>query len=319
MAFRDSAEPMMHAYPRCAVLLAVFNGMRYIEEQIKTILNQTQVEVTLFINVDSSSDGSENWLEQLAAKEKRIVLLPFGLSFGGAAKNFFYLIKEVDFSSFDFIAFADQDDLWLEDKLHKAVMVLADPSFDAYSSNVIAFWPNGKKILIDKAQPQKNWDFMFEAAGPGCTYVFSLKLMTAIKACLSSYWEQVQTVTLHDWFCYAFARAQGYHWFIDPYPSMLYRQHDKNQVGVNLGLKAYSARLRLIKSGWWLTQAQLIAEIVEVNHPFINKGSKINRFDLIRLAMRAAQYRRSLSEQLIFFCMCIVFVIRRTKQSESST
>lgn len=40
-----------------------------------------------------------------------------------------------------------------------------------YSSNVTAFWPANKRKLVSKAQPQRTSDFMFEAAGPGCTYL----------------------------------------------------------------------------------------------------------------------------------------------------
>ena len=82
----------------------------------------------------------------------------------------------------------------------------------------------------DKAQPQADWDFLFEAAGPGCTYVFTRDLVIALKASILTNWNEVQNVSLHDWYCYAFARSQGFKWFIDPRPSMNYRQHERNQV-----------------------------------------------------------------------------------------
>ncbi|WP_207385043.1 glycosyltransferase [Legionella fairfieldensis] len=296
--------------PKCAVLLAVYNGMQYIEEQVQTILNQTGVCVTIFVSIDVSSDGSEEWFSNLAERDPRIVLLPYGVKFGGAAKNFFRLIRDVDFSQFDYIAFSDQDDLWYLDKLYKASVFLKKNAFHAYSSNVMAFWPNGRKMLVNKAQSQKTWDFLFEAAGPGCTYVISVKLMSAIKERLIKNWDIVQQVSLHDWYCYAFARANGYQWFIDPAPSMLYRQHGKNQVGVNTGVKAYLNRIKQIKNGWWLTQAYLVASLVDLgSHSFVKSWSKLGRVDLLRLATCAFQCRRRLQEQLFFFFICLTLAI----------
>src|SRR5690606_1482765 len=130
---------------------------------------------------------------------------------------------------------SDQDDIWFEDKLARAIGILRRSGSVAYSSNVIAFWPSGRRMLIKKSQPQKKWDFLFEAAGPGCTYVMQADFCTALQQCVCVQWDSVQTVFLHDWFTYAFARANGYQWIIDDKPSMLYRQHADNQVGVNEG------------------------------------------------------------------------------------
>jgi len=47
-----------------------------------------EVELTLFVSVDSSSDGTERWFDRLAENDARVVLLPHGRHFGGAAKNF---------------------------------------------------------------------------------------------------------------------------------------------------------------------------------------------------------------------------------------
>ena len=56
---------------------------------------------------------------------------------------------------------------WFKDKLIRAVSAIEENNCNAYSSNVTAFWPDGKEALIDKAQPLRKWDYFFEAAGPG--------------------------------------------------------------------------------------------------------------------------------------------------------
>lgn len=299
-----------HGVPNCAVLLTVYNGVLYLEEQLVSILNQTDVEVTVFVSADVSTDGSEALLDKLALENSRIVLLPHGIKFGGAARNFFRLIRDVDLTGFDYVAFADQDDIWHQNKLSRAVSLLQASAYDGYSSNVTAFWPDGRRKLIHKAQPQTRWDFIFEAAGPGCTYVMSGALMGAIKKGMMKHWDALQSVSLHDWFCYAFARANGYQWYIDPEPSMLYRQHDKNQVGVNFGFKAYLHRLKKMNNGWWLSQANLIAHLVGLgDDPFVKSWYRLGRPQLLRLAANAFRCRRNFKEKLVFLSACLAFAV----------
>src|SRR5690606_18556225 len=131
-----------------------------------SILGQVSVEVTVFVSVDVSTDGTERWIDQRALEDKRIVILPHGQHFGGAARNFFRLVRDIDFSSFDYVSFADQDDIWFEDKLMQAIDMLRESNATAYSGNVLAFWPDGRRMLIEKSQRQRKWDFLFEAAGP---------------------------------------------------------------------------------------------------------------------------------------------------------
>ena len=294
---------------KCAVLLAAYNGIQYIAEQVESIFQQINVDVMLFISVDLSTDGTLEWVTQLAKENSNVKLLPYGERFGGAAKNFFRLIKDVDLSSFDYVAFADQDDRWNLDKLARAINVLKDSDYSAYSSNVIAFWPDGKQRLVVKSQPQTRYDFIFEGAGPGCTYVIDIQLMSKIKEHMLLHWDLLQEVWLHDWFCYAFARTKNYKWFIDPVPSMDYRQHINNQIGAKKGLKAYLSRFRYIRSGFWFKQILLIARLVEFKSINFNELESFNRSKLLSLSFKARQCRRRKSDQLFFFFICWLMIL----------
>jgi rhamnosyltransferase len=296
--------------PRVAICLAAFNGMRWIEEQLNSILAQLSAHVTVFVSVDKSSDGTEQWVDRRAEADRRIVVLPHGQRFGGAGRNFFRLLRDVDFSGFDYVSFADQDDYWFETKLVRADEVLRRTGADAYSSNVIAFWPSGRRMLIDKSQPQKKWDFLFEAAGPGCTYVMKVKFAQALQARVREQWGEMQQVSLHDWFAYAFARASGYRWIIDEQPGMLYRQHAGNQVGVNEGWQALLRRAHKIWDGWWLGQAALIAQLVGMSEdPFVCSWQAPSRLAALKLAFRAVECRRRTRDQVLFALSCLTLVI----------
>lgn len=296
--------------PAIAVCLAAFNGTRWLPEQLNSILGQTGVSVTVLVSIDRSTDETEAWFDQCALADSRVVLLPHGEKFGGASRNFFRIMREVDFSRFDYVSLADQDDIWLPDKLLRAHEMLLSTGADAYSSNVIAFWPNGRKVLIEKSQKQVQWDFLFEAAGPGCTYVMRRELACAIQDLLQNRWDDMQQVGLHDWFSYAFARANGYRWVIDDFAGMLYRQHEKNQVGVNLGWQASLHRARKIFSGWGLAQSALIAELVGLgDDPFVKRWSGGSRAGLLWLALHAWQCRRRLRDKIIFALSCMALCV----------
>ena len=79
--------------PKIAVLLAAYNGMQWIAEQIDSILNQEHVDVTIFISVDLSTDGTYEWCQALQVRNPKVVVLPYGDKFGGAGKNWLILNK----------------------------------------------------------------------------------------------------------------------------------------------------------------------------------------------------------------------------------
>ena len=292
-------------HPKVAVLLAAFNGMQWIEEQLNSILCQVAVDLTIFISIDPSSDGTEDWCAAYASKYPQICVLPAAGKFGGASRNFFRLLRDVELELFDYIAFADQDDIWHEDKLQRAIHCLQSMRIHAYSSNVTAFWPDGRLHLLDKAQPQVKWDYLFEAAGPGCTYVLSKYLSVKLKAAVIENCSLIDTVSLHDWYFYSFARSRGFQWYIDPRPSMLYRQHERNQVGANKGLMSLIARYKTIHNGWWFNQVRLIVSLVgKENDPFVATWLEMRGGQLIKLSLHAWQCRLRTRDKVLFFLIC---------------
>ena len=295
-------------HKKIAVLLASYNGVKYIKEQIDSILNQKEVDVTIFISDDLSTDGTIEYLQEIYKGLENIVYLPSGSKFGGAGKNFFRLIRDVDFSSFDFISFVDQDDIWYEDKLIRAIKTIEDKQLDAYSSNVLAFWEDGKEMIINKSSSQARYDYLFEAAGPGCTYVLKKDLAIFLQKFICDNWEDVNKVELHDWFIYAFARENNYKWHIDEKPSMRYRQHTSNQVGANDGLKAKLKRLKKVFSSWYREEIIKIIKVLRLENKYkfskyiLNK-SYINNLLLLKYSF---EFRRNKKEKLFLSLLILL-------------
>ncbi|MCF8157088.1 MAG: glycosyltransferase [Rhodoferax sp.] len=296
--------------PSVAVCLAAFNGVRYLQQQVDSIFDQAGVQITLFVSVDRSTDGTEEWFSKLQTNNTRVVLLPFGESFGGAAQNFFRLLRDIDFAAFDYVAYADQDDIWLPGKLIRATGKMAQTNSDGYSSDIVAFWESGRSTYIKKSYSQRTWDYLFESAGPGCTFVMSQKLALELQSTVRQNGQTTAGVGLHDWFTYAFARAHGYRWIIDDYASLMYRQHDTNQVGVNSGWAAFVWRARRVLSGWGLSQSRLIASLVgQTDHPFVRRWSAGSRWGLLALAFAASHCRRKPLDRVLFVASCLALAL----------
>ena len=126
------------------ILLAAFNGATYIRKQLKTILNQTFKPFKILINIDQSRDMTESIVQDFAKIYPEIQTLNSNKRFGSAASNFIHLLKNTDLTEAEYFAMADQDDLWKEDKLEKAIQKLQQ-GYEGYSSNVEAFWDDGQK------------------------------------------------------------------------------------------------------------------------------------------------------------------------------
>lgn len=250
--------------PRALVLLAAHEGTPWLDEQLATVLGQVGVDVTVLVSVDrgrdgtddGTDDGTEALVDRWARDDDRVRALPHGEHFGGAAPNFLRLVAQASYDGHDVVALADQDDVWLPDKLARAVGRLDAEGCDAYSSDVWV-WDAGRTLVaLTKSQPQTEWDHLFSSAGPGCTYVLRTATMVAFQRWLAGH--DVSGIDYHDWLLYAWARENGHPWTIDPRPSMLYRQHGHNQLGANRGRAALRRRLHDLTGDWYVDQVARI-------------------------------------------------------------
>jgi rhamnosyltransferase len=292
--------------PRIAVALAAYNGMLYLPEQVSSIINQEGVDLVIFVSVDISTDGTEQWVLRKAQQDSRVVVLPLGQKFGGASANFFRLLRDLDLSGFDYFSFADQDDIWSKNKLKRACQKLMENDSDGYSSNVTAFWPSGKQALVYKASPQRQLDYYFESAGPGCTYVMRRSLAVEIQKTARTQRHILEQVVYHDWFSYAYARSHGFKWIIDDYSGMLYRQHASNQLGANSGFSSFLRRFKQVISGEATEQARLIA--CAAGGKGGNRIAELlsgGRLQMLKLALLSPRCRRQSRDRVYFLASCL--------------
>jgi len=289
------------------VLLAAYNGEQFISQQLQTVLNQTNKPYKILINIDQSDDKTESIVQGFAKKNPEIQILNLNKRFGSAAANFINLIIYADLTDINYIALADQDDIWKEDKLEKAIQKL-EQGFDGYSSNVQAFWEDGQKKIIKKNQPQQKFDHLFESAGPGCTFILTKELALKLQQFLKN-GRFNQLDNYHDWLIYAFARTHGFKWYIDSYPGVDYRQHSLNVFGANVGIKAFISRTNRVLAGEGVDFAFQLMKELKVQDPFIQSLFPISRLNFLKLALKAKCCRRRFLDQIYFFFVCILLAI----------
>lgn len=303
--------------PRVVVLMATYNGLPWIDEQVDSILAQQGVDVHLRISDDGSTDGTLERLRERASADPRIEVLAPRRGPAGVTANFLHLFTTWAPTSDVCVAFSDQDDVWHPDKLRRQVSLLDRKHVDAVSSNVVSFDERGRRRLVVKSQPQVRWDHVFEAAGPGSTYLFSPDLHRRLLVALTSV--DHSRIGVHDWFLYALSRGMGARWFIDRSPTVDYRQHGSNVQGENAGLTALGVRLRHLRSGFYREQFELTANAaLTVGRGIVSDDDVRDLGDLLcdleetslrarwRVARRWREIRRNHREGLELGIGCLV-------------
>ena len=259
MAFKSEFD----CAPKVAVLLAAYNGEKYIEEQLRSILCQNGCEVTVYISLDRSDDGSESLISRIASESRNVIFLRYGDAFGAASKNFFRLFLDVNFDDYDYVALSDQDDIWLPDKVIRGVSAIKNRKVSGYSSDMTAFWPDGKKVRLKKSYPQKKYDHFMESGGAGCTCLIPSSVAFDFSQFLIRHPRDVDKVDYHDWLLYAYVKEKYGSWYIDDKSLILYRQHSGNEIGMNAGSSATLKRVKRVQSKWYRSQVSLVSGLIQ--------------------------------------------------------
>jgi len=290
----------MNNNPSVAVLLAAHNGIRWINELIDSIFHQKEVDINIYISVDISNDGTYELCQNLAEKNINISVLPYGNHFGCAAKNFFRLIIDKNLNGYDYISFADQDDIWFEDKLIDAINKLKASNSDGFSSDIISYWPKfNKRIPLKKSQPQKKYDHWFESPGPGCSYVLSIKSYNLFRKFILNNKRFLGLINSHDKLIYTFYRHNDIKWIISANAKIFYRQHENNEFGANSTIKSKWNRIKKIKNNWF--KNEVINQYELVTNKKFNQFIKSEKLTLQIFNLR----RKKLHSFIVWFLLCI--------------
>ena len=302
-------------YPKVAVLLAVYNGEKFIEKQIISILSQKNVDIDIYISLDKSSDGSFEICAYLEKKHPNIFFINKNEKdiFGSAAKNFYSLFISVNFERYEYISLSDQDDIWKPFKIFNGYNFIYNSNYMGYSSNVRPFYRKKLLKVIDKSFPQTEFDYFFEGGGAGNTYLISQKVAISFQNFLKLNYDKILKINHHDWLLYAYTRSKFGSWYINKKVYVLYRQHNKNELGTNFTVKGFIKRLRTIFNGYAIDQARLIYNILDIDNEFMNKIFKKNYIAGFYQIINFYKFRRSPMGKIAFIFVGIINIFRMNK------
>lgn len=214
--------------PSVAVLMSTYNGQRFLKEQIDSVLSQNNVCITLFIRDDGSKD---NTLKIIELYKKQVIFLQ-GINIG--VGNSFMKVLSFSGQNFDYYAFCDQDDIWLPQKIYKAICMIHRYNEPVcYCSNQTLVDSHGN-IIKERYTDEIDTGYMRILCNnqvTGCTMVWNKKLQTILISAERFPSYEILRKRIHDVWVAMVASVTGILVY-DKNSYILYRQHENNVVGV---------------------------------------------------------------------------------------
>jgi len=237
------------------ILLATYNGEKYLAEQLDSILSQTHTQWRLLIRDDDSSDSTLDIIQEYIGRyPSQIILIQDNEKNLGAYQNFARLLQE---ASSDYVMFCDQDDVWLETKIEETLKVMIDnertdtpllvhTDLVVVDEKLQTLHPSFvKKMRINVKRDRFNQLLMRNIA-TGCTMMINRPLLDLILPL-------PEKGVIHDWWIVLVASIYGHIIYLDR-ATILYRQHGNNTIGASQ------------ESGWEYIQEEFDFKTIELIH-----------------------------------------------------
>lgn len=279
---------------RILVVMSTYNGERYIKEQIDSIFNQQGVYCDLLIRDDGSADSTVKIIKDYQKKYSNRIDLVNGNNIG-FAKSFWSLLQ-IAKDNYDFYAFSDQDDVWMDKKLIRACDMLDNCKDD---SNYLLY-ASAMDVVDEKLNHMYYQTFNDLKIGfgsaltrqrlAGCTMVFNNKLFNYVKK------HDLSNTDLftHDMMLYYLCILIGGRVLYDDCPSIYFRRSSDSLTlqGKSIIKKANSIfsifskdkniRFRKVEYLYNLISAEISPKIIDEFQTILNYKDSIR--NTIRLA-----------------------------------
>ena len=217
------------------ILLATYNGSKYLHEQLDSILSQSYGNINVIIRDDGSSDNTVMIINEYEEKDNRVKLLNDNLGNLGFVRNFEELMKN---STSEYLMFSDQDDIWYNNKVEtsytriKAIEEIngkSCPILVHTNSKIMNYETRTKSLFISDCAKNSSFEnsfFNFFVQGSTMLINESLKREALPFS---------KEVYLHDRYLHLIAEFIGVRAYIGM-PTMDYRQHSNNEIGSRVNI-----------------------------------------------------------------------------------
>ncbi len=214
------------------IVMATYNGEKYVREQLDSLLVQTHENLTIEVCDDGSTDGTVAIVEEYAKRDKRVSLYRNAKN-QGYVKNFLEGIKRCQAP---YVMLCDQDDIWQRDKVEqtlaemiqaerempdKPVLVFTNAvSFDSDTGKELGLFHETSHLNVKKVDTAH---LFMENKCIGCTMMMNRAVLPFLN-------ELPEEIRVHDWWLALICSHFGVIRYI-PKVTLRYRQHEGNQIG----------------------------------------------------------------------------------------
>lgn len=301
---------------RVCVMISTYNGESFIREQIDSILAQINVDVTLMIRDDGSSDNTVDIIGEYQDKYPIIIIKGTNV---GWQKSFHMLLRDsAKYGEFDYYAFADQDDIWVNSKLERAIKRLKSTNDEValYGSQIACFNDKSSDLFplysnIENTKNSLKSRYFLGVAPFGCTMVWSTGLQ-------KKYLEQkVETDISHDIWMHLLARCFGTV-VVDDSSYIKHRIHQHNAAGVEKNqIKRIKKFFKVYMNKKYVTCSEMMEFFVKsYGEQYLEKQYKefillmimYRRDFATRIALLRSSYIRSLDNKIKLRVMLFVMI-----------
>jgi len=288
----------MSSDTRVVILLALYQGAATIREQIDSYFSQSHRNWSLIVSDDGSSDGGGELIAELMhAHPGADVTLVKGPQLG-FAQNFLSLLRLAGPDA-PFAALSDQDDVWLDHKLERALTLLEavpDNCPAAYCSRTKICDSELKEIGLSRCfkRAASFQNALVQSLGGGNTMVLNRAALDLLQPASL----EAEEIVAHDWWIYQIISGAGGQMIYDAEPGLLYRQHGANAIGANRSFMAQLGRIGWVIGGrfrnWNAVNAVALAASA---HRFTPQNRRIFS-DFVEMRDAKALHRMSLMRQM---------------------
>ena len=232
-SFPDASLP--DASVKVAIVLSTLNGAAFLPEQLSSFVAQQGVAWSLYWRDDGSADESVMTMEAFEAGEGagRSVRVDTARHVG-VTGSYMALLRAAVADGAGVVAFSDQDDVWLPEKLLRAMTQLGEADGPALYCSRQVLVDEGLRRLTDSAPIRVRPGFaaaLTQNIATGCTVVLNAAAAALVARSVPP------PPSLHDWWSYLVVAAAGGRIVADEQPTVLYRQHTANAVGAPLSTR----------------------------------------------------------------------------------
>ena len=270
-----------------SIAMATYNGAKYISDQLETLARQSLPPAELVVTDDGSTDGTLSILDAFSTVAPFPVRVFRNATRLGYEENF---LKAASLCTGDLIAFCDQDDLWMEQKLSVCSKYFADPTIEGVVHSGQTLRDSGERGRLHPYFPQTRVlqpsEFDPFAESPGFAIIFRRNLLD-----LADSVDRHIRLKSHDNWCWLLASSAGRVVTVADV-LVLYRQHDANVFGV----PPAQTLLKKIRASVWAQQYNVESDSESFCASVLEAaaGRDPNRSSALRRSARKLRYRSNL-------------------------